>query len=215
MENFEHRRDRYEVFRAFDNPLVNLSIKLDLPDFRPYCKQHQLPPFHFLLYCVLSTIATIDNFLYRIHDGEVIKIDRFWASYTVYNQDHNLNFARFTMTDDLREFIRRSVAAGKVATASRALIHSGSELSAREKKDNIHITSLPWFELGAIEHPVFRAREADIPSLAWGKFGDAGHGRMYLPFSVQAHHGFVDGYHIHLLTEALAQRITQLIGCPP
>ena len=35
MKNFEKRRDRYDLFRAFDNPLVNINFQLDVPDFRP------------------------------------------------------------------------------------------------------------------------------------------------------------------------------------
>jgi chloramphenicol O-acetyltransferase type A len=29
---------------------------------------------------------------------------------------------------------------------------------------------------------------------------------------VQAHHGFVDGYHVHLLAEAIAARIAKTIA---
>jgi chloramphenicol O-acetyltransferase len=101
MQNFEKRRDRYNAFASFENPLVNLSFELEVPEFRPYCKQQGLPPFHFFLYHVLHALKGIDNFMYRIHQGEVIKIDDFWASYTVINQDQNLNFARFEMTEDL------------------------------------------------------------------------------------------------------------------
>lgn len=212
MEKFEHRRDRYDLFRAFDNPLVNLGMQLTLPDFRPWCTARAIPPFHFMLYCVLTTIPTIPNFMYRIYQGEVIRIDQFYGSYTVINQDRNLNYASFTMCDDLTEFVARSVQAGAIASASRALINTGSDLTPRQQKDNIYITCLPWFEQASIEHPVFRHRDADVPSIAWGKFGAAQDGAMTLPFSVQAHHGFVDGYHVHLLTEKLAARIGQLIG---
>ena len=66
--------------------------------------------------------------------------------------------------------------------------------------------------MSAIEHPVYRHKEADIPLLAWGKFSAPAGATMTLPFSVQAHHGFVDGYHIHLLGAALAARLGDLIG---
>jgi chloramphenicol O-acetyltransferase type A len=70
---------------------------------------------------------------------------------------------------------------------------------------------MPWLQLTAIEHPVYRHKEADIPSLAWGRFSDAQAGMMTVPFAVQAHHGFVDGYHIHLLGQAVAQRLRALM----
>lgn len=211
MHNFEKRRDRFNAFASFENPLVNLSFEMELPDFRPYCKAHQLPPFHFFLYAILHSITRIDNFMYRIHEGEVIKIDQILASYTVINQDGNLNFARFEMTDDLQEFVARSLAAKKIAEATGPLINTAESLSPYQQRQNIFITCMPWLKLAAIEHPIFEHKSYDIPSLAWGKFGDASDGKMAVPFSVQAHHGFVDGYHVHLLAEAIKARLAALM----
>ncbi|WP_373987442.1 CatA-like O-acetyltransferase [Duganella sp. BuS-21] len=208
MQNFEKRRDRYNAFASFENPLVNLSFELEVPDFRPYCKQQGLPPFHFFLYHVLHALQGIDNFMYRIHQGEVIKIDDFWASYTVINQDHNLNFARFEMTVDLGEFIARSVASKKEAEANTQIINTTEALSEYERRRNIHITCMPWLKLASIEHPIYEHKTYDIPSLAWGRFSEPrADGKLTMTMAVQAHHGFVDGYHIHLLAQAIATRI--------
>lgn len=212
MKNFEKRRDRYELFSSFENPLVNINFLLDVPDFRPWCKARRIPVFHFFLYCVLNTVKQSDNFMYRILDGEVIKIDDFPASYTVINADDNLNYTRFEMTDQLDLFIARSLEAKRIAEASSKLINTGAGESAREQRHNIFITSLPWLDLRAIEHPVYRHGDADIPCISWGKFGTGADGRMAVPFSVQAHHGFVDGYHIQKLAQALDQRIAALIA---
>lgn len=212
MHNFEKRRDRFELFNRFDNPLVNLAFELELPDFRPWCKARGLPPFHFFLYCILTTIKDNANFMYRIHQGEVIKIDDFYASYTVINQDGNLNYACFTNTQDLDQFIARSLAAKRIAETSTAMINTGAGQTPLQQRQNIYITCMPWLKLAAIEHPIFLHKEADIPSLAWGRFGDAREGKFSVPFSVQAHHGFVDGYHVHLLAAAIAARIAALIS---
>lgn len=212
MHNFEKRRDRYNAFASFEKPLVNLSFALELPDFRPYCKAHRLPPFHFFLFAVLTSISKIDNFMYRVHEGEVIKIDDFLASYTVINQDGNLNFARFPMCDDLEQFVARSLAAKKVAEASGPLINTLADQEPLAKRKNVFITCMPWLKLASIEHPIFEHKSYDIPSLAWGKFGDGPDGQMTIPFAVQAHHGFVDGYHVHLLAEAIKARVTELMA---
>lgn len=212
MNNFEHRRDRFEAFQRYDNPLVNLTFNLSLPDFRPFCKAHNIPPFHFFLYCILTSVHEHENFMYRIYEGEVIRITEFYASYTVINEDNNLNYARFDMTHDLHEFIARSVSAGQSARARRALLNAAIDLSPRELKNNVYITCLPWFQLSSISHPIFRADEADIPMIAWAKFSEPQGDRMTVPFSVQAHHGFVDGIHIHQLTGMLAAKIEKLIA---
>jgi chloramphenicol O-acetyltransferase type A len=214
MEHFEHRRDRFEAFCRFENPLINLSMTVTVPDFRPFCRARSLPPFHVFLYCLLHSVRGIDNFMYRILDGKVIRIDSFAGSYTVLNEDNNFNYARFAMSDELDEFVARSVAAGQVARASRALINNGVGQAPRELKENVYTTCMPWLDLTAIEHPIHRHADADIPLIAWGKHHPGAAGELTLPMAVQAHHGFVDGYHIHLLTGALARRIGTLITAP-
>lgn len=211
MENFERRRDRYDSFSQFENPTLNIGMTLALPDFRPFCKERKIPPFHFFLFCLLTSIRQIDNFMYRIYEGEVIKIDEFIASYTVMNLDHNYNYAAFEMSDELDEFVARSVAAGQIASNSRALINTAAGLTPREQKNNIYTTCMPWIDMTSISHPVFSYKHPDIPLIAWARFSEPSHGKMTLPFSVQAHHGFVDGYHIHLLGETIAARIGELM----
>jgi chloramphenicol O-acetyltransferase len=207
MDKFEFRRDRYESFRQYANPLLNLSVVARLPEFRHYCKERQLPPFHFLLYCLYMSVKDVDNFLYREFEGQVIKIDDFYGGYTVINLDNNLNYARFDMSSDRAEFISRSLAAGVMARATREFINTGRDLTPREQKDNVYTTCMPWLDMRAIEHPIFEYKSADIPLIAWGRYSDMDGDAMTVPFCVQAHHGFVDGYHVHLLLQRLGERI--------
>ena len=127
------------------------------------------------------------------------------------NQDNNLNYAKFDISEDRAEFIARSLAAGEVARTARELINTGRELSPRDQKNNIYTTCMPWLDLRAIEHPIYAYKSADIPLIAWGRYSDQAGDTMSVPFCIQAHHGFVDGYHVHLLLQRLAERITQEI----
>jgi chloramphenicol O-acetyltransferase len=212
MNAFEFRRDRYESFRQYQNPLLNLSVVARLPEFRPYCKERQLPPFHFLLYCFYMSVQEVDNFLYREFDGNVIKVERLFGSYTVINHDNNLNYAKFDIAEERAEFIARSVAAGELARTTRELINTGRELTPRERKDNIYTTCIPWLDLRGIEHPIYEYKSADIPLIAWGRYSDLAGDTMSVPFCIQAHHGFVDGYHVHLLLARLGERIAAEIA---
>ena len=207
MHHFERRRDRFDLFDRMDSPAVNLCFTLELPDYRPWCKEQGLAPFHVLLCAVLRSILRIDNFRYRVFEGEVIRIERLMPSFTVVNQHKDLNFALFDWSDDLREFVRRGVAAGIEASSMTALNNSYAALSPRQVKDQVFITCIPWLDFTSIQHPMASLGSPDIPSLAWGKFRDGQDGRLLLPFSVQAHHGFVDGYHIHLLGQQIADEL--------
>lgn len=211
MENFEKRRDRFELFDSMESPLLNITFNLEVPDFRPFCKQNDLPPFHFFLFILFKSLMKVENFRYRIYQNEVIKIDRLIPSYTVMNEDQVLNFTRFEHSEDLKTFIERSLKSREESTKSRKLLHSAEDFSEREIKDYVFITSIPWLDFTSIQHPVAKFESADIPSIAWGKFRSEANGKLMMPFSVQAHHGFVDGYHIHLL----AQEISREIGKNP
>lgn len=207
MENFYLRKDRFNFFESFEKPQVNICYELEVDDFRSYCKENNLPVFHFFLYQLMMALNEIENFKYRIYQGEVIKIDQYHASYTVINEQNLFNYTRFTFSDDMKTFIERSLAARDEVKNETKLVNTGIELSEREMKNYVFITSLPWMKFTSIEHPVYRMKSADIPSVAWGKFTEIPNGKFLVPFSVQAHHGFVDGHHIYLLGETLRRRI--------
>ena len=159
----------------------------------------------------LNSLREIDNLKYRIHHGEVIKIQALFGSYTVLNEENNFNFTRFKLDADLQEFLASSLEAKREVQGSLPLINTGTELSEREMKNSVFITSIPWLRLTSIQHPVYKVKSADIPSVPWGKFIPDGTGRLTIPLSVQGHHGFVDAFHIHLFAEVLKKKITTFI----
>lgn len=212
MHKFEQRRDRFELFDRMESPALNITFTLELPDFRPWCKAQALPPFHVMLRSVLRSVLAIENFRYRIFEGEVICIDRLIPSFTVTNHNQDLNFALFDWADDLREFVARGQAARDEAATMLGMNQKYRQMTPREAKDQVFVTCIPWLDFTSIQHPTASLASPDIPSLAWGRFKDAPNGKLQLPFSAQAHHGFVDGYHIHLLGQQIAAELEQVMG---
>jgi chloramphenicol O-acetyltransferase type A len=210
MNNFEYRRDRFDLFDSFESPLLNITFNLEVPEFRRFCKEQGHPPFHFFLYVLFQSLMKIENFRYRIYKDEVIMIDRLIPSYTVMNQNDVLNFTRFEHSEDLGTFIQRSLKAREESTTSDKLLHSATEFTEREIKDYVFITSIPWLDFTSIQHPVKKLSSVDIPSIAWGRFREEKEGKIVMPFSVQVHHGFVDGFHIHQLAQEIDKEISRL-----
>jgi chloramphenicol O-acetyltransferase type A len=211
MHDFERRRDRFDLFDRMESPAVNLCFPLDVPDFRPWCKAQDLAPFHVMLCAVLRAVLKVENFRYRVVDGDVIRIDRLVPSFTVMNQHGDLNFAMFDWSDDVREFVARGQAAREAASNMTELNIRYRSLSSRAAKEQVFVTCMPWLAFTAIQHPMASLATPDIPSLAWGQFR-AGPDGLQLPFSVQAHHGFVDGWHIHLLGRQVAAELARIIA---
>lgn len=211
MDTFETRRDRFDHFDAMENPAINLVFRLDLPNFLPHCKANGRPPFHVFLYALTRAVMAIENFRYRKFEGQVIQIERLFPSFAVLDDNNNLNFARFDNSDELDTFIARSVAAKAQACIPGPLHLPGKVCTPRELKDHVWTTCMPWLDLLAIEHPMSSYSEVDIPMIAWGRFRPEPDGRLSLPIAVQAHHGFVDGYHVHLLGQEIGRQLARLI----
>lgn len=211
MQTFALRRDRFALFDNMDSPALNLCFPLDLPDFRPWCKEQGLAPFHVTLCAVLRAIRKIDNFNYRMLDGEVIRIDRLMPAFTVTNMHDDVNFANFEWTDDLREFVARGQAARAEAESMETLNPYYAALSGRAAKEQVFVTCIPWLEFTSIQHPTATLSNPDIPSLAWGRFRSMPGARLQLPFSVQAHHGFVDGLHVARFAQQIGREIEAMM----
>jgi chloramphenicol O-acetyltransferase type A len=211
MQHFERRRDRFDLFNNMESAAVNICFPLELPDYRPWCKEHGLAPFHVFLCAALRATLKIDNFRYRIHEGEVFMVDRLTPSFTVINQHNDLNFAMFDWSDDVRTFVERGIAAREEAASMSELNTRYRALSPRAAKHQVFVTCIPWLAFTSIQHPTATLAAPDIPSLAWGKFRAGAPGELVLPFSVQAHHGFVDGLHIHQLAQQIAAELTAII----
>lgn len=202
MKNFESRRDRFNFFESFEKPQLNMTFRLEVPNFLSHCKKNNLPPFHFFLYHVSKSLSEIENFGYRIYQNEVISIDRFVPSYTIMSEDNLFNYTHLEYTHNLQDFIQRSLRAKDEVVNRKELSNVGISDDPRAMKNYFFMTSIPWLDFTAIEHPVFKFKSSDIPSIAWGKF-KVNDDVIEMPFAVQAHHGFVDAYHIHLLAEAI------------
>lgn len=61
---------------------------------------------------------------------------------------------------------------------------------------------MPWISYTHISHINSGKKENATPLFDWGKYFERD-GRILLPFSVQAHHSFVDGIHVGKLADAL------------
>ena len=68
--------------------------------------------------------------------------------------------------------------------------------------DIYQFSAFPWVAYTHISHTESGKKDHATPLFDWGKFYEQD-GEIYLPFSVQVHHSFVDGVHIGKLAEKL------------
>ena len=138
----------------------------------------------------IKALNRVENFRYRIIDGEIWVFDRVHASSTVGRKDHTFGFAFFEVTDDFASFAEN--AEKKIAEVQE---YQGLRINENTRLDVVHYTTLPWFSFTGFKHEKNIRCEECIPKLAFGKFFETD-GKKLMPHSINANHGLVDAYHI-------------------
>lgn len=198
--------DRVSFFEGFENPLLNVTLQLEVPDFIPACKERGIPVSQYFFFHLSSAIHEVENFRYRLRNGKVHVLENMMLSNTVLTSEKFINFTLFEFHPKEGEFLKRSLLAKRFAENSRELCNTGPNISKEDLNRICFFTSLPWVNFTSIQHPVYRFKSNDIPSFAWGKFIQK-KGKVLVSLSVQAHHGLVDGLHIGQLSETLTKMI--------
>ena len=185
------RRDYYNYFGSFDDPYFAVVVNVDCTTAYQYCKQNDASFFLYYMYQSIKAVNQVENFRYRIKDGEVYLFDRVHPSTTVGRKDHTFGFALFEYKDTFESF--RLNAEKKIAEVET---YQGLPVGENATRlDVIHCTTTPWFSFTGFKHEKNIRCGESIPKFAFGKFFESGRKKL-LPVSVNVNHGLVDGYHV-------------------
>ena len=203
------RQAHLDLFTSYELPVVNVTAECDCQDFVTPAKACGLPPFALLLHGIAKASMEVENFRHRLFEGQVQRVERLTVSYAVVGAGANLNFSTLPFDEDWPTFLSHYL-----SDRPKARIATSLRLAPMDHRDYLFVTCLPWLRFTSIQHPIARFADASIPNIAVGRFSTAG-GRVTFPISVQAHHGLVDGLHIHQFIssmEAMMARAAQEIG---
>lgn len=74
--------------------------------------------------------------------------------------------------------------------------------------DVFQFSPMPWVSYTHISHTNSGKKDNATPLFDWGKYFEHD-GKTLLPFSVQAHHSFVDGLHIGKLADKVQRFLNE------
>ncbi|NSB41794.1 chloramphenicol O-acetyltransferase [Clostridium saccharoperbutylacetonicum] len=89
-----------------------------------------------------------------------------------------------------------------VIEATKAASNQKEYFTGPLGNDIFQFSPLPWISYTHISHTNSGKKDNATPLFDWGKYSEKD-GKMMLPFSIQAHHSFVDGIHIGKLADLL------------
>ena len=182
------RRKHFEVFNGFDYPHFNVCADVEVTELQAAFKGVSASFTLGLTYALASAANSIPEFRYRIREGRVIEYDVVHPSITILLEDETFSFCTLKYVDDFPEFIQDSE---KIVSR----VKENPVLADEPGQDDLlYMTSIPWISFTGFMHPIHMHPVDSVPRIAWGKIFQKD-SSLYMPLSVQGHHGLMDGLH--------------------
>lgn len=189
-----------QIFRNSIEPAFCVTFELDITNFLIKVKEKKLSFTMALIYAVSKCANDIEEFRYRFVDGKVVIFDRIDTAFTYLNKETELfKVVNVEMKDTLEEY---------VVVATEAAINQKEYFTGPLGNDVFQFSPLPWVSYTHISHTISGKKDNATPLFDWGKYFKKD-GKIILPFSVQAHHSFVDGIHIGKLADSLQNYLSE------
>ena len=183
------RREHFEVFKDFDEPLFGITVKVECTQAYLTAKVLGFPFSLYYLYLSLKAANEIEEFRYRIEDDNVFCYDTVGAGPTIFREDETYGCGYMDYYEDMGEFMKHAQIEVERVKEERGLKFplSGENI--------IHYSTLPWADFTSVNH----ARRLDIgrsiPKITFGKVTIDGD-RRWMPVVVHANHAVMDGFHV-------------------
>ena len=182
------------VFRNCVEPAFCVTFELDITEFYRNIKQEKLPFTFAMIYAVAKCANRIEEFRYRFLEGQVVLFDKIDTAFTYLDKQTELfKVVNVPFAGNMGEYCK---------TAKQAAEEQREYITGPLGNDVFQFSPMPWVTYTHVSHTNSGKRDNATPLFDWGKFYERD-GKLLLPFSVQAHHSFVDGLHIGRLAENL------------
>lgn len=194
-ENWK-RRIHCAVFRDSVEPSFCVSFELDITNFLQKTQQQQLSFTFALIYAATKCGNQIEEFRYRFLDGKVVLYDQIHTAFTYLNPETELfKVVNVPMAESMENY---------VALAKKTAEEQKDYFTGPLGNDIFQFSPLPWISFTHISHTISGKKDHATPLIDWGKYVER-QDRILLPFSIQAHHSFVDGLHMGKFANALQE----------
>lgn len=176
-------------------------MELDVTNLVRFVKKNQLSFTLTVIHTIAKCANEIDEFRMRIENNEPVVYENIDLSFTYLNKDTNLmkNVVAGN-EDDIFVFNKR---------AKENIDNQDVYFTGALGNGIYQFSAIPWISYTHVSHTFSGNRDYAVPVFDFGKFHEKNE-RMVMPFSIEVHHAFVDGYHIGLLVEKLQRTLNEM-----
>lgn len=193
-ENNWKRREHCAIYRNYVEPSYCLTVDLDVTNFLETVRQEGYSFTMSMIWVVTKCANEIENFRYRFLNERVVLFDSIDTAFAYMDEGDDLfKFVNVPFRDSMREFVAEAT---KTAKSQRGYFVAPVSI------DTYSFSPIPWVRYHHISHTNPGHRNNVTPMFDWGMYHESD-GRTIMPFSVQAHHSFVDGIHVGQLIDKI------------
>lgn len=187
-----YREEHFRFFRRYPAPFWAVTFELEITRLREFTRRQEYRIYPHLCHRLLRAAQPLDDFRYRLREGEIVLHDALHPGLTVSAPDGRFTFAHLDYEADGEAFNRQ---------AERVLeqAESGVSLAERHGRAWVFFSALPKVAFTGLTHAVRGPDDTEI-RVSFGKFREEG-GRLWVPVGLQVNHLFIDGGMVGELVE--------------
>lgn len=183
------RAEAFYIFKSFEIPYTNLCSDIDITHFMRFVRERDYQFFASLLFFIVKAGNIIKEFRCRMEGETPVIYHQIGANYTLMQETEMMGNSYTDYTNCFEEFYENVVKDLNTAKKSGHMINKSLPENAI-----ITVTSIPWTRLTNFSQAMYRKDDA-VPYIGIGRRYGQGE-RVLLPLAIQAHHAFVDGFHV-------------------
>ncbi|MFD2891258.1 CatA-like O-acetyltransferase [Flavobacterium chuncheonense] len=190
FENWK-RREHYEFFMKFDNPFFGIVTEIDCTKAFDVAKENKISFFSSYMHKSMLAVNQVEEFHYRIVDGEVVVFDVIHTGTTIGRADETYGLAFIPYSSEFETFNFSLQSEIEAVQKSSGLRLNNEDI----KYDLVRYSTVPWSSFTGLLHPTRNDATESVPKITFGK-AFLRDGKRFLPISVEANHALMDGFHI-------------------
>lgn len=185
------RKEHFEFFSKMVNPYFGIIAEVDCTNAYKTSKEKGYSFFAYYLFKSMIAANSIEELRLRIVENKVVLFDHINIGTTIAREDGTFGFTYVNYSSDFEKFNAEL----QIEIES---VHNSTGLRLKDdetKKDLIRCSVIPWTSFTGLLHPTNMDRFESVPKIVFGKFSIRD-GRKFMPVSIEANHGLLDGYHL-------------------
>jgi chloramphenicol O-acetyltransferase type A len=186
-----NRKEHFDFFSKMANPYFGIVTEVDCTKAYDKAKVNGESFFAYYLHKSMLAVNSVEELKYRIVDDNIVSFPIINAGATIGREDGTFGFIFVNFSNDFKTFNAELQEEIQNVQNSTGLRLNGDDV----KKDLIRHSTIPWNSFTGLLHPTNFDQKESVPKITFGKFSVRDN-KKYLPISIEAHHGLVDGFHL-------------------